>query len=143
MKNNQKFTEAVSYKVFKAIYDPPASLPGRHKWVTRDAEVRQIEKLLGMPPESIGAPLWVSGDHKRCPKCHRETNWLDIVFSVLGPVHAREMIARVILGTQKHVNTEAPRAIAGLRRFQCKIAIVNRQSFNATTGPTPSPRCCA
>ena len=129
MKNTQKFTEAVSDAVFKALYDSPSSLPGRHKWVTRDQDVREIEKLLGMSPETIGAPLWVSGDRKQCPKCRRETNWLDIVSSALGPVHAREMIARVILGTQKYVNTEAPRAIAGLKGHQCGVKIDILRSF--------------
>ena len=129
MKNTTKFTEAVSNAVFKAVYDSPASLPGRHKWLTREQDVRQIETLLGMSPETIGAALWVSGDRKRCPKCNREINWLDIVSSALGPVHAREMIARVILGTQKYINTEAPRAIAGLKCFQCKSKINNLRSF--------------
>lgn len=124
-----KQTHPVSDAVFKAVYDTPASLPGRHKWLTRDTDVRKIEELLGMPPETIGAPLWVSGDRKRCAKCQREINWLDIVSSALGQVHAREMIARVILGNQKYVNTEAPRAIAGLKCFQCKAAIDNLRSF--------------
>jgi hypothetical protein len=129
MKTKEKITEPVSDSVFKAIYDSPASLPGRHKWVTRDEDVREIEKLLGMPQDTIGAPLWVSGDQKRCPNCRRETNWLDIVSSALGAVHARQMIAQVILGTQKYVNTEAPRAIAGLKCFQCGTKIENLRSF--------------
>lgn len=82
-----------------------------------------------MPAETIGAPLWVSGDRKRCPKCERETNWLDIVSSALDRVHGREMIARVILGEQKFVNTEAPRAIADLRCFKCKTPIDSLRSF--------------
>lgn len=97
--------------------------------VTSEEDVRQIEELLGMPPKTIGAPLWVSGDHKHCPKCQRKTNWLDIVSSALDQVHSREMIARVILGEQKFVNTEAPRAIADLKCFQCKSAIDNLRSF--------------
>lgn len=64
-------THPVSDKVFRAVYDSPAALPGRYRWVTRDEDVRQIEKLLGMPQHTIGAPLWVSGDRKRCPKCRR------------------------------------------------------------------------
>jgi hypothetical protein len=115
-----KQTHAVSDTVFKAVYDTPASLPGRHKWFTRDNDVRKLEELLGMPPETIGAPLWLSGDRKRCAKCSREINWLHIVSSALGPVHAREIIARVILGTQKYVNTEAPRAIAVLTCFSAR-----------------------
>jgi hypothetical protein len=91
-------------------------LPGHHKWVTSDEDVRQIEELLGMPPKTIGVPLWVSGDRKHCPNCDRQTNWLDIVSSALDQVHSREMIARVILGEQKFVNTEAPRAIADLKK---------------------------
>jgi hypothetical protein len=39
------------------------------------------------------------------------------------------MIARVILGDQKFVNTEAPRAIAGLSCFKCKSPIANIRSF--------------
>ncbi|MBK6748022.1 hypothetical protein [Ottowia sp.] len=125
----KRFTYPVSDEKFRQIYDSPASLPGRHKWVTPDSDVREIEKLLAMPPNTIGAPLWVSGDRKRCPKCRRETNWLDIVASALGAVHSREMVAQVILGSQKFVNTEAPRAIAGLHCFRCKTAIDNLRSF--------------
>jgi hypothetical protein len=122
-------TQQVTNEVFKAVYDSPTSLPGRFKWLTPDRDVRRIEKLLGMAPNTIGAPLWVSGNRKTCPKCERETNWLDIVSSALGQVHRREMIARVILGEQKFVNTEAPRAIAGLKCFKCKAAIDNIRSF--------------
>jgi hypothetical protein len=125
----QRNTHKVSNEIFKAVYESPASLPGRQKWVTVDGDVRKVEKLLGMEPNTIGAPLWVSGDRKTCPKCSRETNWLDIVSSALGEVHSREMIARVILGEQKFVNTEAPRAIAGLKCFKCKTPISNIRSF--------------
>ena len=127
--NTLQLTHPVSQEIFRAVYDSPAALPGRYKWLTREADVRQIEKLLGMPSETIGAPLWVSGDRKRCKKCRREVNWLDIVASALGQVHQREMIARVILGEQKFVNTEAPRAIAGLKCFQCGTPFDNLRSF--------------
>lgn len=126
---SERNTHAVNDEKFREVYESPASLPGRHKWLTPDSDVREIEKILGMPANTIGAPLWVSGDRKRCPKCRRETNWLDIVASALGEVHSREMIARVILGEQKFVNTEAPRAIAGLSCFKCKTAIDNLRSF--------------
>lgn len=71
MTNPEKHTHPVSDTVFRAVYDSPASLPGHYKWVTSDRDVRQIEELLGMPPKTIGAPLWVSGDRKRCPNCKR------------------------------------------------------------------------
>src|SRR5258708_28927105 len=100
----RKQTHAVNDTIFKAVYDSPASLPGRHRWFSRDEEVRKIEELLGMPPEPIGAPLGVSGDRERCAKCQREINWLDIGSSALGHVHARQMIARAILGNRKYVN---------------------------------------
>ena len=58
-----------------------------------------------------------------------EINWLDIVSSALDQVHRREMIARVILGEQKFVNTEAPRAIAGLQCFNCKAPFEDLRSF--------------
>ncbi len=125
----QQATLAVSDKVFQEVYDSPASLPGKYKWVTKDEDVRRIEKLLGMPAGTIGAPLWVSGDAKTCSSCSREINWLDIVSSALGEVHSREMIARVILGQQKFVNVEAPRAIAGLQCFKCKNKIASLRSF--------------
>jgi hypothetical protein len=38
-------------------------------------------------------------------------------------------IARVILGEQKFVNTEAPRAIAGLKCFQCGTEFEALRSF--------------
>jgi hypothetical protein len=129
MNKGQKSTQGVSDTIFKAVYDSPASLPGRHKWLTRHVDVRKIEELLGMPTETIGAPLWVSGDRNCCRKCQGEINCLDIVSSALGSVHAREMIACVILGTQKYVNTEAPRAIAGLKCFQCEAVVDNLRSF--------------
>lgn len=122
-------THPVSDRVFRAVYDSPASLPGRFKWLTSEEDVRKIEEILGMQPRTIGAPLWVSGDRKRCAKCRREINWLDIVSSALGRVHSREMITRVILGEQKFVNTEAPRAIAALQCFRCKTPFENLRSF--------------
>jgi hypothetical protein len=61
-------TYPVSNEVFKKVYDSPASLPGKYKWLTKEADVRAIEKLLGMPADTIGAPLWVSGDRKTCKK---------------------------------------------------------------------------
>lgn len=125
----KKATVPVSTAVFREVYASPASLPGRHKWLTSDVDVRQIEKLLGMPPGTIGAPLWVSGDRKTCPHCKRETNWLDIVSSGLDQVHSREMIAQVILGNQQFVNVEAPKAIANLKCVSCKTSIANIRSF--------------
>lgn len=122
-------THPVSDDVFRQVYDSPAALPGRYRWLTREADVRRLEELLGMPAETIGAPLWVSGDRKRCTKCRREVNWLDIVSSALEQVHSREMIARVVLGEQKFVNTEAPRAIAGLKCFQCGTTFEDLRSF--------------
>ena len=127
--NADRSTYPVTDEVFRGVYDSPASLPGRHKWLTHEKDVRQIEELLGIPANTIGAPLWVSGDRKRCPKCRWEINWLDIVSSALEHVHSREMIARVILGEQKFVNTEAPRAIAGLQCQRCKTPIDNLRSF--------------
>ena len=47
-------TLPVSDKVFKAVYDSPQSLPGKHKWLTADADVRQVEDLLGMSPRTLG-----------------------------------------------------------------------------------------
>jgi hypothetical protein len=125
----QRYTYAINDAVFRQVYDSPASLPGRYRWLTREQDVRKIEELLGMPAETIGAPLWVSGDRKHCPKCRREVNWLDIVASALDQIHSREMIARVILGEQKFVNTEIPRAIAGVKCFQCQTPFEDLRSF--------------
>jgi len=128
-KTGKKNTEAVSDAVFKEVYDSPASLPGRYKWLTSDEDVRAIEKILGMPQRTIGAPLWVSGDRKTCRKCRREINWLDIVSSALDGVHDHKMIAQVILGDQKYVNTEAPRAIEGLKCSHCHTPFDSLRSF--------------
>jgi hypothetical protein len=56
-------------------------------------------------------------------------SWLDIVASALDGVHGRAMVAKVILGNQKCVNTEAPRAIAGVRCFDCKAEVKGLRSF--------------
>jgi|GEM_PF-749087 hypothetical protein len=125
----QRFTYAVSDPVFKQVYDSPRSLPGKQKWLTTDEDIRAIEKLLGMPTGTIGAPLWLSGDRKTCTKCRREINWLDIVSSSVGSIHSSRMIAEVILGEQKFVNTEVPHAIAGLKCHNCGTIFENLRSF--------------
>lgn len=122
-------TVKVSDEIFKQVYDSPNSLPGKHRWVTADADVRAIEKLLGIEPKTIGAPLWVSGDTRNCPKCGRETNWLDIVSSAVTKAHDKALIVKVILGEQKFVNVEVPRAIADLSCFKCKSPITDLRSF--------------
>ncbi len=122
-------TRPVSDEVFRQVYDSPASLPGRHTWVTPDTDVREIEKLLHMSAGTIGAPLWASGDRKTCTGCRRQVNWLDIVASALERVHGADMIARVILGELKFVNTEAPKAIADVRCVNCKTPVESLRSF--------------
>jgi hypothetical protein len=119
----------VDASVFREVYDSPASLPGKERWVTPDEDVRAIEKLLGMTPNTIGAPLWVSGDSRNCRQCGRQTSWLDIVSSALRQVHAKELVAEVILGDRKFVNVEAPHAIADLHCHQCGKAIPDLRSF--------------
>jgi hypothetical protein len=128
-KPQQRFTYPVSDELFKKVYDSPASLPGKHKWLTKDDDVMSIEKLLGMPANTIGAPLWVSGDKKTCTKCKREINWLDIVSSAAASVHSAKMIAEVILGEQKFVNTEVPHAIEGLKCHDCGTPFDKLRSF--------------
>lgn len=122
-------TRVVSKELFQQVYDSPASLPGKQRWITRDADVREIEKLLGIDEGAIGAPLWVSGDTRHCAQCGRETNWLDIVSSALSEVHSRKVLARVILGDRKFVNIEAPRAIADLACHDCGAKITDLRSF--------------
>lgn len=97
------------------MYDSPRSLPGKHVWLTSDEDVREIERVLGIEQHAIGAPLWLSGDKRHCPKCRRETSWLDIVSSALSDAHSKALIVKVVLGEQKYVNVEAPNAIRGLR----------------------------
>lgn len=129
MQDAQRHTIAVDDAVFRQVYDSPASLPGEHRWLTSEQDVREIEKLLGMPPDTIGAPLWVSGDSKTCSKCDRVINWLDIVASGLAKVHSAAMVAGVILGEQKYVNTEAPKAIADVRCVNCGTSFEGLRSF--------------
>src|SRR5713226_8878267 len=128
-KSPGRSTRVVSPEIFRQVYDSPLSLPGKHRWVTKDEDVRTIEKLLGIPTKSIGAPLWVSGDTRNCPKCGRETNWLDIVSSALTRTHQKALLVEVILGERKYVNVEVPRAIADLNCHNCKAPIVDLRSF--------------
>lgn len=125
----RRATRRVDEGIFRAVYDSPRSLPGRHQWVTSDDDVREIERVLGLPAKAIGAPLWVSGDSRNCKACGRETNWLDIVTSGLARAHSRQMIASVILGNQRFVNVEVPRAIAGLVCVRCQAPITDLRSF--------------
>ena len=81
-----------------------------------------------MKPNTIVAPLWVSGDSKNCSMRGREINWLDIVSSGLSKTHNKEMVAKVILGDRKFVNTEAPKAIADLYCYQCHEPITDLRS---------------
>jgi hypothetical protein len=133
-------TLAVSDKVFKQVYDAPSSLPGRYKWLTPDEDVRAIEKLLHMPSGTIGAPLWVSGERKTCTHCRRTISWLDIVASSLKGIHDSKMIAQVILGDQKYVNTEAPRAIEKVNCFKCSTPFLNLRSFKCHNWAYAKPK---
>ena len=126
---NPRQTIPVGEEVFREVYDSPASLPGKHRWVTPDVDVRAPEKRLGMPAGTIGAPLWVSGDRRRCASCGREVNWLDIVTSALEGVHDPATIAQVILGERRFVNTEAPEAIRGVRCANCGAPFGGLRSF--------------
>jgi hypothetical protein len=125
----ERQTHPVSEAVFRQVYDSPASLPGAQRWLTPDQDVRRLEDLLGMPSGTIGAPLLLSGDRKECSGCGHLLSWFDIVTSALEGVHKREMIAQVILGEQKFVNTEAPAAIEGVRCSECQTEITNLRSF--------------
>lgn len=125
-------TYPVSTELFQRVYDAPASLPGKHRWMTwmtSDEDVRATEKLLGVPEHTISAPLWVSGNTRHCPKCGRETNWLDTVSSALGRVYERAMIVRVIVGKKKYVNTEVPAAITNLKCHGCGTLITELRRF--------------
>src|SRR5260370_34626786 len=90
-KNSKASTRVVNAEIFKQVYDSPHSLPGKEKWITSDQDVRTIERLLGMSPKTIGAPLLLSGDTRHCHKCARETNWLDIVSSALAQLHSKDL----------------------------------------------------
>jgi len=128
-KYEQGGTVEVPDSVFRQVYESPTSLPGDHRWVTPDEDVREIEKLLGMEPRTIGAPLWVSADRKECPKCDRTVSWLDIVSSAVGSLHSARLIATVMLGERKYVNVDAPNAIGNVRCVACGTAIEGIRSF--------------
>ena len=128
-KQEEPTTIKVSEEVFRQVYDSPASLPGKERWTTSDEDVRKLENLIGLDAGSIGAPLWVSGDERHCPKCSREVNWLDIVASSTRTIHSPKMIAAVILGQAKYVNTETPRAIQHVVCFECGASIAGLRSF--------------
>ena len=54
---------------------------------------------------------------------------LDIVSSSTGSVHPVDMIAEVILGDPKFINTEVPPAIEGLKCHKCGTVFENLRSF--------------
>lgn len=127
--NDGSGTVEVPDSIFREVYESPASLPGEFRWVTSDADVREIEKLLSMPDGSIGAPLWVSADRQDCPKCERRVSWLDIVSSAVGSIHSARLVAEVMLGERKFVNVEAPNAIGRVSCVRCGATIEGIRSF--------------
>ena len=62
----ERTTHVVSPEVFQQVYDSPASLPGAYRWVTRDEDVRAIEKILGI--HSHGTPP-ATGSHNTSSIC--------------------------------------------------------------------------
>ena len=128
-KAQQRSTREVSAELFREVYDSPASLPGTSQWVTPEEDVRELERVLGIPAGTIGVPLWVSGDHETCPKCGRKLSWLDIVKSGLRRRHSPARIAEVILSDRKYVNTEAPHAVPDVHCANCGSPISDIRSF--------------
>lgn len=55
--NHESSTRVVSEEIFKQVYDSPSSLTGKQKCVTSDRDLRIIEQLLGMEPNTIGVTL--------------------------------------------------------------------------------------
>ena len=83
-------THVVSPEIVRQLYDSPLSLPGKHRWVTKDEDARTIEKLLGSIPEkSIGAPLWVA--------THATAPWLGVVSSEMTKRQRKALSVEVIL----------------------------------------------
>jgi hypothetical protein len=53
------------------------------------------------------------------------------------------MIASVVsLGEQKYVNTEAPKAIEGVKATTAVRYLTTSEVLNAITGPMPNRLCC-
>ncbi len=129
VKSRGAATREAGPEIFKHVYDSPLSLPGKHRWVTKDGDVRTSEKLLGIPERKIGAPLCVSGDTRDCPNYRRETNWLDIAWSALAKTYQKKLLVEVILGERKYVNVGVPRAIADVSCYKCKAPITDLRSF--------------
>ena len=83
-------TLVVSAEIFKQVYDSPLSLPGKDRWVTSDADVRTIEKLIWMDPThdrrtTVGQPAIAT-----LQEMWTRTSWLDIVSSALSQTHQKE-----------------------------------------------------
>lgn len=117
-------TIEVDDAVFREVYESPASLPGRHRWTTPEADVRRIDPV----PQHRRAAV-AQRRHPRLPELrpadqlarHRDVR----PRRIQGP----KRIAEVILGDRKFVNTEAPHAIEGLRCSNCGTAIADLRSF--------------
>ena len=55
--NDHKSTHTVTDTFVCVVYELPASLTCRYKWLTNDEDVRAIERMLVVVPKIIGAPL--------------------------------------------------------------------------------------
>jgi hypothetical protein len=82
-------TVPVSDAVFAEVYDSPASLPGRERWLTSTEDVHRVEALLGMDRGTVQcADCGAAIETLRSFKCH---NW----------AHAVEDMADVLRQVQR------------------------------------------
>ena len=66
-------TRVVSPEIFRQVYDSPLSLPGKHRWVTKDDDAGQW-RTPRHSSEEHWRSAWVSGNTRHCPKCGLEPN---------------------------------------------------------------------
>src|SRR5436190_17171717 len=100
--------------------------PGKqtHAWLTRDADLGNSKNSRVCRRTQLVRRSGSAATESVIQNVRKK-----LAGSTSSPPRSVRSILGVILDTQKHVNTENPRDIAGLKCFQCKAVIDNLRSL--------------
>jgi hypothetical protein len=96
--SQDRTTRVVSPEIFKHVYDSPLSLPGKHRWVTKDEDVRTIEKVARNSREKYRRATLGKRLHAQLSEVRPGTNPVAIVSSAVTKISQKALLVEVILG---------------------------------------------
>ncbi|HEY0798506.1 MAG TPA: hypothetical protein VGD50_05110 [Candidatus Baltobacteraceae bacterium] len=120
-----------------------ATLPGIYQRITPAGDIREIERLLGMEPNSIETPLWICDEQPSCAACHRAPTWLDVVASAVVNEHSRDLLSCVLRGELTYLNMGAPGARCSVHCYRCGVRINDLGDFECRNWRDVEPEALA